>query len=58
MDFDISYKVKDILGMNGIKFIGQINNLFNKLYASSGEGKRILSGSREIFLLRNRKLDM
>ena len=37
-NFDVSYKLSDILGIRGIIAKLQINNIFNKLYATHGEG--------------------
>ncbi len=49
VDLDLSYKFKDILGLKGVKLNGQLSNIFNKLYASSGEGKEFFPGQERYF---------
>jgi iron complex outermembrane recepter protein len=51
VDLDISYEFKDVIGLKGIKFIVQVNNLFNKLYAGSGEGKEFFPAQERYLFL-------
>ena len=37
-NFDMTYKLRNLLGLGAVDMKLQINNLFDKLYASLGEG--------------------
>lgn len=50
-DLDASYTFTNVAFLKTVKFQAQINNLTNKLYAFSGDGKEFFpTAERSIFL--------
>ncbi len=48
-NMNISYTFKDILSFKSMKMHGQINNMFDKLYAAGGEGKEFFPAAERNF---------
>jgi len=50
-DLDMSYTFRKVLGLNSIELRASVYNLFNKLYAASGEGKEFFpAAERNVYL--------
>lgn len=50
-NLDFSYTFNKVLGFNSIELRGSIYNLFNKLYAASGEGKEFFPAAERNFYI-------
>jgi len=50
-NLDLSYKFEKLLGFNSIEIQGSIYNLFNKLYAASGEGKEFFPAAERNYYI-------